>query len=150
MTNLFADVIEPAQATEALYGVPASVTLAQWALESDYGKRMPEGSNNPFGIKATPGHPFVECETHEVTHGISHKVVAKFAQFDNLSEAFEAHGALLHNGHYAKALSHEGDANAFAKALTGVYATDPEYGFKLISIMKQHSLYQYNKKGTLV
>ena len=45
-------VIRAAQASQTRWGIPASVTLAQWALESAWGSRMPPGSNNPFGIKA--------------------------------------------------------------------------------------------------
>jgi hypothetical protein len=56
------DVINAAQATQDRWGVPASVTLAQWALESRYGASMPVGSNNPFGIKAVSGQPFVEAD----------------------------------------------------------------------------------------
>jgi flagellum-specific peptidoglycan hydrolase FlgJ len=38
-----------------------------------------------------------------------------------------------------------GNPNAFADALTGVYATDPEYGNLLKSLMQSHNLYQYNQ-----
>src|SRR5260370_33036146 len=34
--------------------------------------------------------------------------------------------------------------NAFAARLTGVYGTDPDYGTKLIGIMRQHNLYRYD------
>ena len=48
-------VIAAAQASHAKYfplGPYASVSLAQWAVESAYGRVM-SGANNPFGIKAT-------------------------------------------------------------------------------------------------
>ena len=35
-------------------------------------------------------------------------------------------------------------AEDFAHALTGVYATDPEYGDKIVEIMRQSSLEKYD------
>jgi len=39
-----------------------------------------------------------------------------------------------------------GDANKFADALTGVYATDPQYGTKLKQMMTKFDLYRFNKQ----
>jgi len=38
-----------------------------------------------------------------------------------------------------------GDPDAFANALTGIYATDPHYGRSLIALMKALNLYQYDR-----
>ena len=46
------EVIEAARASQTRWGIPASVTLAQWIVESAWGSAMPPDSNNPFGIKA--------------------------------------------------------------------------------------------------
>src|SRR3954451_14996587 len=46
------DVIQAAIVSHRRWNVPASVTLAQWVVESAWGASMPPGSNNPFGIKA--------------------------------------------------------------------------------------------------
>ena len=46
------DVINAATASRLRWSVPASVTLAQWVVESAWGAAVPPGSNNPFGIKA--------------------------------------------------------------------------------------------------
>ena len=43
---------------------------------------------------------------------------------------------------YAAALLSNPDA--FANDLTGVYATDPNYGANLITIMRQYNLYRYD------
>lgn len=145
MVNAFVDVIAPAQAAHLKFGIPASVTLAQWALESNYGRAMPPDSNNPFGIKAYDGQPFIECMTHEVIHGITKRVRANFAKFPDLAAAFVAHGRIFYNGHYKMALNELPNADKFAEALTGVYATDPHYGLKLIGLMKKYNLYQYDE-----
>jgi flagellum-specific peptidoglycan hydrolase FlgJ len=39
-----------------------------------------------------------------------------------------------------------GNADGFANALTGIYATDPHYGRSLTALMKALDLYQYNRR----
>jgi flagellum-specific peptidoglycan hydrolase FlgJ len=131
-----ADAQAAADAAEKKYGVPAAVTLAQYQLESNSGKNMPAGSNNPFGIKAKGGQPYVEAETTEYINGQMQHVKQKFAKFDSLEDAFDAHAELLAtDAAYSEARKHTDDPKAYADALTGKYATDPEYGAKLKSIM---------------
>lgn len=145
MSTFPPEIITAAQAAEGRTGVYASVTLAQWALESAFGAHEPKGSNNPFGIKALTGEPFVETMTHEFERGHYVAVPQKFARFANVTDAFTAHGQLLkYSKYYAKARA-AGDAKSFANALTGVYATDPHYGAKLIAIMDKFDLYQFDK-----
>jgi hypothetical protein len=139
------DVVVAAQNSHKKWKIPASVTLAQWALESGWGQHMPPGSFNPFGMKAADGQPFVEVSTREVVNGQSVTVVARFRKFASFDEAFDQHGQLLATRPpYAHAMTLVGNPNAFADALTGVYATDPEYGTLLKSLMQSHNLYQYD------
>jgi flagellum-specific peptidoglycan hydrolase FlgJ len=123
------------------YKVPAAVTIAQWAVESAWGASMPPDSNNPFGIKAVGDQPAVESPTREVENGKSIAIVAKFRKFDSLEQAFDLHGKLLGEGRpYVAAMKLADDPEAFADALTGVYATDPEYGMTLKWVMKSYGL----------
>lgn len=124
-----------AQASEKKYGIPAEVTYAQWALESNHGKSMPAGSNNPFGIKARAGQASVDANTTEVINGIPERMSQKFAKYDSLEDAFDAHAKLLATSKTYAAARATHNANDFADALTGKYATDPAYGAKLKSIM---------------
>jgi flagellum-specific peptidoglycan hydrolase FlgJ len=41
-------------------------------------------------------------------------------------------------------MKHKDNPDEFARQLTGVYATDPNYGSSLISIMKANNLYSYD------
>lgn len=135
-----------AQSAQTLWKVPAAITLAQWVLESDRGRAMPPQSNNPFGIKAVRGQAFVSCETKEYIGGKSVTVVARFRKFASIGEAFREHARLLAtNFAYHQAMTKVGKPDAFARALTGIYATDPRYGEKLISIMTSYDLYRYDK-----
>ena len=138
-------VISAAQAAEKAWKIPAAVTISQWALESNWGRSMPTGSNNPFGIKAVGNQPSVEASTKEFEGGKWITIQAKFRKFDSLDDAFDEHGQLLATKKaYANAREHLDDPNAFADALTGVYATDPDYGGKLKRTMKAHDLYKYD------
>jgi hypothetical protein len=139
------DVIGAAQTSHRRWNIPASVSLAQWALESNWGRQMPTGSNNPFGIKAAAGQPYVEATTREVIRGKSVTVAARFRKFASINEAFDQHGQLLATAPpYARARALVANPDAFADALTGVYATDPNYGTALKRIMKTYNLYQYD------
>ena len=77
-----ADVADAAVASRNKWTVPASVTVAQWAVESAWGASMPPGSNNPFGIKAVGDQPAVESPTREVINGESIKISARFGTID--------------------------------------------------------------------
>lgn len=143
--GLTARAISAAQRTQARTGVRASITLGQYGLESSYGKRMPAGSNNPFGIKARKGEPYVLARTREEDRfGRSYYTVAKFRKFANLEEAFDAHAKLLSGRRY-KAFQQSRTVDQAADSLTGVYATDHQYGRKLKSVIHRQGLDRYDR-----
>lgn len=149
-TPLPADIVAAAQASQAKWGIPASISLAQWAVESGRGKHMPPGSNNPFGIKARAGDASVVVATREVVRGQDITIRAPFRKFASLTEAFDEHGKLLATvGAYANARTKLPDADAFADALTGVYATDPNYGKVLKQVMRGGNFYQYDNPAQI-
>ncbi len=142
------DLIAAAQASQKHWKVPCSVILAQWIVESAWGAAMPPDSNNPFGIKALPDQPAVEALTREVENGKTVVITARFRKFDSLAQAFELHGQLLATSrHYTAAMSLIQDPEQFADALTGVYATDPNYGTTLKWVMNNYNLRQYDAPG---
>lgn len=139
------EIIEAAKASRQRWGIPPSITLAQWIVESAWGAAMPPDSNNPFGIKALDGQPAVESETREVIDGKVITIVARFRRFASMSEAFELHGKLLATGSpYRAAREVVNDPDRFADALTGVYATDPQYGTTLKWVMDNYRLKQHD------
>jgi mannosyl-glycoprotein endo-beta-N-acetylglucosaminidase len=139
------EIIEAARASLKNWGIPPSITLAQWIVESAWGAAMPPDSNNPFGIKALEGQPAVESETREVIDGKVVTMVARFRRFASMSEAFDLHGKLLARGSpYRAAMEVVKDPDRFADALTGVYATDPQYGTTLKWVMDNYRLKQYD------
>jgi hypothetical protein len=139
------EVIEAAKTSQKRWRVPASITVAQWIVESAWGSAMPPDSNNPFGIKAFDNQPAVESETWEVVDGKSVTIRASFRRFDSLADAFEVHGKLLSTGApYRTAMEVSQDPELFADALTGVYATDPQYGTTLKWVIENYKLRQYD------
>ncbi|MFT3765157.1 MAG: glucosaminidase domain-containing protein [Minicystis sp.] len=145
------EVVAAAQQTERETGVPASATLGQWALESGFGKHTP--GNNPFGIKARDGQPYMLLWTKEKAKNGSGlvRVQQKFRKFDSLDEAFRVRGELL-SKRYPIAMAHKDDPDAFVEGLQAdpkhQYATDPNYASKVIGTMKRNNFYQYDLKNS--
>ena len=140
------DVVEAAVSSRMQWSVPASITLAQWVVESAWGAAMPPDSNNPFGIKAVGDQPAVDSRTREVVAGESVTITAKFRKFATLAEAFDQHGRLLATAPvYRPAMAKKDDPDAFADALTGVYATDPAYGTTLKWVIKTYNFTFHDK-----
>ncbi len=140
------EVVDAAVASRLKWSVPASITMAQWAVESAWGAAMPPDSNNPFGIKARPGEPAVESMTREVISGESVTLPQPFRKFDSMADAFDQHGKLLATGApYKKAMAAKDDPDAFADALTGVYATDPNYGTTLKYVIHTYDFTMHDK-----
>ena len=149
MTAIPKSVIDGAQLAQRKWGIPASVSIAQFALESAWGTRMPKGSNNPFGIKARDGQPYSLARTREVIHGKEVYIQAKFRKFATFTEAFDEHGRLVGSRpQYARAMKIWADTHnveLFVKALAPVYATDPKYAQLIMSIIKGRNLTQYDE-----
>lgn len=140
------DVGDAARLSFKTWGVPASVTIAQWAVESAWGVSMPPGSNNPFGIKAAGDQQAVESMTREVVGGNTITISAKFRAFSSITEAFDLHGKLLATAPvYKPAMAKKDNPDAFADALTGVYATDPQYGTTLKYVIHTYGMDQFDR-----
>ena len=144
MAQLDPAIISAAQTAMRRWKVPASVSLAQFALESSWGKFV-TGPNNFFGIKAGHGEVGVQCPTHEFVKGRMIKTTGFFCAYPSPEAAFEAHAQLLASSPcYSAAQKMCHSPEAYARALTGVYATDPKYGDKLIEIMRESGLEKYD------
>jgi flagellum-specific peptidoglycan hydrolase FlgJ len=65
---------------EQTTGLPAEITVAQWAIESGWGASAP--GNNCFGIKAYPGCQVQRFPTHEVIDGERKTLTLECATFD--------------------------------------------------------------------
>ena len=143
----FINAVAPgAIASQRAYGVPAAVTIAQAIEESDWGQSLLASKDyNLFGMKGTGPAGSEALPTQEYENGQWITTTAPFRVYHNFAESIDDHGRLLaDSGYYQQAMAVRRAPNAFASALTGVYATDPGYGAKLISLMRQYNLYQYD------
>lgn len=138
-----ANVIEAAQAAQRATGILASVSLAQWALESGWGQRC-TGKWNYFGVKAGRGQTGTMCWTHEVVGGRSVPVQAVFRDYDSLEDAFLQHAELLTHPQYAAGQQVKANLIAFVQAIGPVYATDPNYSAKILDLITTQGFERYD------
>jgi hypothetical protein len=143
----FISLVAPgAVAAQQRYGIPAAVTIAQAIDESGWGRSvLATADHNLFGIKGAgpAGRDMLPTREHE--NGVWVTRTAPFRVYHNVAESIEDHGRLLAtNPAYRHAMASRGRPDAFAAALTGVYATDPGYGSSLIALMRLYNLYRYD------
>lgn len=123
------------------YGIPASITLAQGILESGSGKgRLAVKANNHFGIKC---HDW----TGKRIYHDDDKRQECFRKYKSAEISFRDHSEFLVNRkRYATLFDlKSSDYKGWAKGLRKAgYATDRKYPQKLISIIEQFELYQYD------
>ncbi|WP_313731424.1 glucosaminidase domain-containing protein [Cohnella nanjingensis] len=126
-------------------GVPASLTIAQAALESAWGMSgLTLKANNLFGIKGVGPAGSVTMSTTEYSNGQYVQVPAAFRAYRSWTESISDHSNLLLKPRYVMVLRVDGPTAAKAVAAAG-YATDPKYAGKLIELMDDHCLHQYDK-----
>lgn len=131
-----------AQRAAADLGVNPRALVAQAALETAWGKRLPthgdgRSANNLFGIKATGWKgEAVRSGTHEFVGGQRRNETASFRSYSSVADSFNDYVRLLKNSsRYQGALAAGTDITGFAKGLQrGGYATDPGYANKIATI----------------
>jgi flagellar rod assembly protein/muramidase FlgJ len=125
-------------------GVPASITIAQAALESGWGESaLAKTGNNLFGIKADSlwRGQTLTMNTKEFIKGQWVVVPALWRKYASWQASIDDHAAFLKRNPRYKACFLCTTAPAFAHALAqAVYATDPDYANKLIALMNKHQL----------
>jgi flagellum-specific peptidoglycan hydrolase FlgJ len=143
----FISLIAPgAVAAQQRWGVPAAVTIAQAIEESAWGNsQLAAQYHNLFGIKGSGPAGSVALPTSEFYNGHWVTIDGQFRVYHNVAESIADHAELLAtSGYYQRAMADRAIADAFANDLTGVYATDPDYGANLIAIMKLYNLYRFD------
>ncbi len=136
-------------------GVLASLTVAQGILESGWGKsELATCANNLFGIKKGSGWTgdvytvYTKEFVEELATGNLEEVTvsAEFRVYEDYSGAVADHSALFLASRYAKVLGERDYTQACVAVQEAGYATDPSYSAKLISLIEQYCLYEYDKE----
>lgn len=137
-------------AVEEMYrsGIPASITLAQGLLESRYGQsELAVEGNNHFGIK---------CHNNWSGKKMYHDDDLKgecFRKYPSPEHSYRDHSDFLrYRERYAFLFDLEiTDYKAWAYGLKKAgYATDPQYPAKLIKLIEEYSLYEYDSPELMI
>lgn len=120
----------------SLLGVDPLILIAQAALETGWGKRITQDTNNMFNIKAVGQQAASEIKTTEYVNHQAITVRASFKKYDSISESFLDYAHLLSKSERYQEVLQQGDnAKAYYQALQQAgYATDPHYADKLMMI----------------
>ncbi len=134
-----------AQEEAELFGIPASITIAQGLLESNAGdSRLATNENNHFGIKCHS--KCIGCKCANYTDDSKYDM---FRIFKTPWYSFRAHSDLLTGSRYKHLLQlSKHDYKNWAHGLQAAgYATDPAYGNKLIRIIEAFELHKLDVKA---
>ena len=149
-------------------GVLASISLAQFILESGYGKsELAQQANNCFGMKKSlsgntwagsvwDGKSIYTKKTKEQRSWGTETVTAQFRKYACIEDSIADHSAYLLGAKKGSALRYEGlkGCTDYRKAAqivkAGGYATSSTYVNKLCSIIEQWKLTQYDTDVALV
>lgn len=150
----FIDKVAPeAVKLKATYQVLPSITIAQAILESDWGQsQLTAKYNNLFGVKGDRTENTKEMTTQEYLNGEWKTVTARFRVYASYRDSLLEHAQLFHKGttwnanqyqHFLAAKNYQEAAKALE--IDG-YATDPGYAEKLIELIQQYHLDDYDKQ----
>jgi flagellar protein FlgJ len=141
--SFISDLWPSAQAAGQQLGVDPRNLIAQAALETNWGTRVPRdvqgrSTNNLFGVKAAGqwDGASVTAGTQEYQNGALVSTTGQFRAYDSREQSFQDYVTLLRsNPRYSAALNTGSNVHAFASALQrGGYATDPDYASKVAAI----------------
>lgn len=150
----FIDKVAPeAVKLKATYQVLPSITIAQAILESDWGQsQLTAKYNNLFGVKGDRTENTKEMTTQEYLNGEWKTVTARFRVYASYRDSLLEHAQLFHKGttwnanQYQHFLAAKNYQEAAKTLETDGYATDPGYAEKLIELIQQYHLDDYDKQ----
>jgi len=133
----------------AAIGVNPAGLLAQAALETGWGQRVPRtadgnSSLNLFGVKAGSGWSGARAvaDTVEISGGVAKQTRTAFRAYGSIEESVGDFARLLTSSpRYREAVAAGGSAQAYVQSIAQAgYATDPEYANKLSEVLNSGTL----------
>ncbi|RUR08864.1 flagellar assembly peptidoglycan hydrolase FlgJ [Legionella sp. km772] len=156
--NFVSSIWSKAKQAAASMGLDPKMLIAQAALETGWGQSVAKdsdgsSSNNLFNIKSGSNSDFasVKIKTTEYIADTPIKVSASFRKYESVEDSFNDYVALIkNNNRYQSALDHAGNPERYVNELSKAgYATDPNYGSKILSIYHSQELNEAMKKCEL-
>jgi flagellum-specific peptidoglycan hydrolase FlgJ len=122
-----------------------AVVASQACLETGYGKSLPKGSSNFFGIKARAGQDSVNSSTKEFVNGQWVTEKANFAKYEGFDDCMKGYVKTVSAPRYAYAHANCDNPVEYARGIKdgglkpgnpalGGYATDPKYKEQVLAI----------------
>ncbi len=142
---------ELAIAHHRMMGIPASIKLAQGILESQDGKsELAVNANNHFGIKCKDTWTGDTYDKEDDDYEQGKLVKSCFRVYPTAEESYFDHSRFLMNGQrYKHLFSYGKDYRKWAHGLQKAgYATAKNYAERLIRIIEQYELYQFDVVAT--
>jgi peptidoglycan hydrolase FlgJ len=142
-------MLPPITRAASALGLDPMGMLAQAALETGWGQRMPRNadgslSHNMFGIKAGDewAGARASADTMEVANGVATPRRTAFRAYGSIEESVNDFASLLKNSpRYRDVIAAGGNAGAYIASMgKSGYATDPEYANKLNQILGSDTL----------
>lgn len=149
----FIEKIAPtAQIIQTTYDIPASIIMAQAALESDFGtSELASDYHNLFGIKASQGMDQVVLPTAEYMNDRWVTIKSAFRVYPDWDTSLIDHAQLIRKGtldnpnRYNLVTTAGSYEQAASGLVQGGYATDPKYADKLVGMIETYGLDKYDK-----
>jgi flagellar protein FlgJ len=148
-TQFVNQILPTIRRAAAALGVNPLGLLAQAALETGWGHRMPRTADgapslNMFGIKAGEewGGARATADTVEFNNGVATQRRSAFRAYGSIEESVSDFANLLKNSpRYHDAIAAGGNAQAYIESIgKSGYASDPEYANKLNQILNSDTL----------
>lgn len=131
---------------QRVYGVPASVQIAQWIQETGFGESvLSVRHNNDFGVKCFRK----KCRGNKDGHCV---VLAddvpddRFRIYAERRDSWLHHAKMLSSGRYKELKAHGSDWGRWCKGLQRLgYATDKTYAKRLIGHIEKYGLNTFDR-----
>ena len=145
--NAFLDRLAPG-AVRGMHesGVPASILLGMAILESQWGERLlAKDHNNVFALlgEGTAGSVVMQDSKGRLVpsgEGTSYRSYS-----DPAESVVDFAKVFAKAEDYQGIMTHRGQPDSFARALSGAYSDDPQYGSLVLRLMRQFDLHRFDR-----
>jgi flagellum-specific peptidoglycan hydrolase FlgJ len=127
-------------------GARAPVLLAQWALESGFG-RFSLDDHNYFGMHYDAVKKYMTRPAYVIAYdrklqadGSWKNLPVRFAKFPSTEDCFMVYGKYLAGSSLYRAAFRQRTLKGYVRELSKRYAEDPDYAVKLLAIIDRYNL----------